>query len=229
MSSSGEDISLDDFQFFVERSVPTCPICSKSFHFNNEKLINQHIDECLNKPMIQQLQNHNNNNLKPKHKKEHSPFLVKCPYVGCSLEIEAMFFPAHVLANHSAGAQNYACPICALAGFEFTVKPATNLLNHIQSAHTDLVGNMAPSNFINLDDDLLLTDLDDYVPPSSEERLEGVVTTPMQGECVICFESFQKGHNYVRLQCLCVFHKGCIEDWFTRKKECPTHAKSTGE
>lgn len=46
------------------------------------------------------------------------------------------------------------------------------------------------------------------------------------GECPICFEPFLKGQEVARLPCLCVFHRSCIEAWFTKseKRACPTHA-----
>eukprot|EP00697_Spironema_sp_BW2_P014589 gnl/Spiro4/5063_TR2524_c0_g1_i2.p1 gnl/Spiro4/5063_TR2524_c0_g1~~gnl/Spiro4/5063_TR2524_c0_g1_i2.p1 ORF type:complete len:204 (-),score=15.58 gnl/Spiro4/5063_TR2524_c0_g1_i2:169-780(-) len=42
-------------------------------------------------------------------------------------------------------------------------------------------------------------------------------------ECSICFENFLKGQVVLRLECLCVFHKNCIETWFKRKRNrvCP--------
>lgn len=44
-------------------------------------------------------------------------------------------------------------------------------------------------------------------------------------ECVICLEELNPGDKVGRLECLCVFHYGCIKDWFNTKGvgECPVH------
>ncbi|MEJ1279464.1 zinc and ring finger 2 [Cricetulus griseus] len=34
------------------------------------------------------------------------------------------------------------------------------------------------------------------------------------GECAICLEELQQGDTIARLPCLCVYHKGCIDEWF---------------
>jgi hypothetical protein len=50
------------------------------------------------------------------------------------------------------------------------------------------------------------------------------------GECLICFEEFENGQRVARMNCLCVFHAVCVEDWFGVQRErlgagvsCPTH------
>ena len=42
-------------------------------------------------------------------------------------------------------------------------------------------------------------------------------------ECSICFGEYEVGAQLARLECLCKFHKSCIEEWFMRKQECPVH------
>jgi hypothetical protein len=42
-------------------------------------------------------------------------------------------------------------------------------------------------------------------------------------ECTICMEEYEEGAALVRLECLCKFHRTCIEQWFAHKKECPVH------
>lgn len=42
-------------------------------------------------------------------------------------------------------------------------------------------------------------------------------------ECTICMEEYQVGERLVRLECLCMYHKQCIVEWFSRKQECPMH------
>ncbi|KAI1765283.1 FYVE-domain-containing protein [Hypoxylon sp. FL1150] len=43
-------------------------------------------------------------------------------------------------------------------------------------------------------------------------------------ECTICLEEFVVGVPMARLECLCRFHKSCIEQWFHRHRgRCPVH------
>jgi E3 ubiquitin-protein ligase ZNRF1/2 len=44
-----------------------------------------------------------------------------------------------------------------------------------------------------------------------------------KGECIICFEELEKGQTIARLQCLCIYHKHCIENWLQRSQSCPGH------
>lgn len=44
-----------------------------------------------------------------------------------------------------------------------------------------------------------------------------------KGECIICFEELEKGQTIARLQCLCIYHKHCIESWLTKSQSCPGH------
>lgn len=43
------------------------------------------------------------------------------------------------------------------------------------------------------------------------------------GECSICLEELQQGDTIARLPCLCIYHKGCIEEWFEVNRSCPEH------
>lgn len=42
-------------------------------------------------------------------------------------------------------------------------------------------------------------------------------------ECGICFEAFHAGQECATLNCLCMFHRHCIENWFRQKRACPLH------
>lgn len=46
-------------------------------------------------------------------------------------------------------------------------------------------------------------------------------------ECIICFEPFLKDERIARLNCMCVYHLSCIDDWFSRGKTCPVHYRTT--
>ncbi|XP_028614244.1 E3 ubiquitin-protein ligase ZNRF2 [Grammomys surdaster] len=43
------------------------------------------------------------------------------------------------------------------------------------------------------------------------------------GECAICLEELQQGDTIARLPCLCIYHKGCIDEWFEVNRSCPEH------
>ncbi|KAK7743692.1 hypothetical protein SLS62_010524 [Diatrype stigma] len=43
-------------------------------------------------------------------------------------------------------------------------------------------------------------------------------------ECTICLEEFQAGVPMARLECLCRFHRACIQAWFVNHPgRCPVH------
>ena len=47
-----------------------------------------------------------------------------------------------------------------------------------------------------------------------------------KNECPICMEGYEVGHDMGRLECLCRFHKECIDKWFGAqgmRKRCPIH------
>uniref|UniRef100_A0A914VY73 E3 ubiquitin-protein ligase ZNRF1 n=1 Tax=Plectus sambesii TaxID=2011161 RepID=A0A914VY73_9BILA len=49
------------------------------------------------------------------------------------------------------------------------------------------------------------------------------ILTENKDECVICFEEMVAGDAIARLPCLCIYHKICIDRWFTKKNCCPEH------
>jgi hypothetical protein len=47
-----------------------------------------------------------------------------------------------------------------------------------------------------------------------------------KNECPICMEGYEVGHEMGRLECLCRFHRECIDKWFGAqgmRKRCPIH------
>jgi hypothetical protein len=48
-------------------------------------------------------------------------------------------------------------------------------------------------------------------------------------ECSICFDDFQQGEMVARVECMCIFHQCCIEQWFQKRKCCPFHMSSEDE
>ncbi|MBN3325945.1 ZNRF2 ligase, partial [Atractosteus spatula] len=49
------------------------------------------------------------------------------------------------------------------------------------------------------------------------------VLTKDAGECAICLEELVQGDTIARLTCLCIYHKGCIDEWFEVNRSCPEH------
>ncbi|XP_017309689.1 E3 ubiquitin-protein ligase znrf2-like [Ictalurus punctatus] len=43
------------------------------------------------------------------------------------------------------------------------------------------------------------------------------------GECAICLDDMVQGDTIARLPCLCIYHKGCIDEWFEVNRSCPEH------
>ncbi|XP_076865985.1 E3 ubiquitin-protein ligase znrf2-like [Brachyhypopomus gauderio] len=42
-------------------------------------------------------------------------------------------------------------------------------------------------------------------------------------ECAICLDQMVQGDTIARLPCLCIYHKGCIDEWFEVNRSCPEH------
>ncbi|XP_047455006.1 E3 ubiquitin-protein ligase znrf2 [Mugil cephalus] len=49
------------------------------------------------------------------------------------------------------------------------------------------------------------------------------VLTKDASECAICLEELVQGDTIARLPCLCIYHKGCIDQWFEVNRSCPEH------
>lgn len=51
-------------------------------------------------------------------------------------------------------------------------------------------------------------------------------TTGDDNECIICMEDFEEGVEMARLECLCKYHKKCIDGWFYKHPgRCPVHGQ----
>lgn len=42
-------------------------------------------------------------------------------------------------------------------------------------------------------------------------------------ECEICFEEYQEGDRIARMNCLCLYHELCIQQWLMKGRSCPIH------
>mmetsp|Transcript_28927 Transcript_28927/g.80885 ORF Transcript_28927/g.80885 Transcript_28927/m.80885 type:complete len:332 (+) Transcript_28927:76-1071(+) len=53
------------------------------------------------------------------------------------------------------------------------------------------------------------------------------ITSTLDGECAICCEEYEAEMVLARLDCLCIYHKDCIDDWYSTKGErvCPIHVQ----
>lgn len=49
------------------------------------------------------------------------------------------------------------------------------------------------------------------------------VMSSTAGECSICLDDLLEGETVARLPCLCVYHKTCIDKWFSKSQTCPEH------
>uniref|UniRef100_A0A1I8FE11 RING-type E3 ubiquitin transferase n=1 Tax=Macrostomum lignano TaxID=282301 RepID=A0A1I8FE11_9PLAT len=43
-----------------------------------------------------------------------------------------------------------------------------------------------------------------------------------EAECAICLDDLSQGDTIARLPCLCIYHKGCIDDWFKAQSHLPS-------
>ncbi|KAL2085010.1 hypothetical protein ACEWY4_020528 [Coilia grayii] len=59
--------------------------------------------------------------------------------------------------------------------------------------------------------------------PSSMLQGQKDVLSKDAGECAICLEELVQGDTIARLPCLCIYHKGCIDEWFEVNRSCPEH------
>jgi len=52
---------------------------------------------------------------------------------------------------------------------------------------------------------------------------EDVVIFEKEIECIICLENMDRGQKIARLECLCIYHKPCIDLWLNKNLWCPSH------
>jgi len=172
---------------------------------------------------------------------------ITCPYMGCGKQLEAWEFHSHAATLHSTLNQQYACPICTLGSDVFyAVTDKTNLLQHLKNHHADTAPGVAHTpvpTYNNEDedeDDDSSSSVEDLFggkpyepiynprtpttapnPPISTNSAKYVETTLSKNldmECTICFEPFNLGQVIVTIECMCVYHKTCANNWWKKKE-----------
>jgi len=180
---------------------------------------------------------------------------VKCPYETCPQSspqqqqqqspsrsrstINVADFPSHVVLYHSSDSnQKFACPFCALfyCDDHYQVSVKTNLLQHVQNSHSDLLGERFPTqqSGTNQRQPPAQQSGTNQRQPISPMKPSLVVafryrneklTSSCPGECSICLEDFQKEQWLTRCDCFCCFHKECMEQWLKKNYSCPNHPR----
>ncbi|KAH3744429.1 hypothetical protein Pelo_14165 [Pelomyxa schiedti] len=164
-----------------------------------------------------------------------SPFEIFCPYPSCGQPMEASDWIMHALEAHSRLPQMMPCPICALLSRTTGVKvpePSQKIVNlaiHLIRDHSDLIYAQ-----LGCDQTTVTESTAQHNKPAEPEKEYQVVSyneTPgsfhagKDEECSICLLPFEASQTLITMECLCVFHKKCILEWFTHSKHqtCPNH------
>jgi len=162
------------------------------------------------------------------------PFTISCPYANCGSRVEARSFPKHAFQTHTKHKQDISCPICQLQGDTgYQIKNDTNLLNHLQTSHVDLIEPKLTTRKLPISRNIRNiikpptpnTTTVEYPLDQPSDYLVTISKCDSEDECPICYEFLIKGVKIARLPCLCVYHQTCIESWFTQKtaRKCPLH------
>jgi len=122
------------------QDVVLCPVCEISLEGYKEADIYGHVESCLGREALAEA----NSPTELSSEEFDDPFKLICPYPGCGLGFQASDFPIHAVKAHlSEPQQNYACPICSIWE-TFTPSANTNLLQHVQHSHQDLIPKSNP-------------------------------------------------------------------------------------
>jgi len=218
----------------------TCPICNSQLTTTSENEINSHIDECLTKQMLssdsQNTETSSSYELDSTLARQllseeeemqadyDTEFTVKCPYPACTQQfLDAARFILHARENHSTCDQKIGCPLCFIeTNSAFTPNEKTNLLQHLNSTHGELLQIQAAleASKKSLEDHrTYLTKRETEIPTkvSGHYTLQKLEEN-IERECAICFEEFEKGQSVAWLECFCLYHETCINAWYAKKK-----------
>jgi len=210
-----------------------CPICETDLVSLTARQRNRHVSRCLGlvDNTLDSMQTGNITNDEPNTTSlqiqdppelfDYNPFSVICPYPECGKQYEAKHFRAHVHASHKSDTQSHTCPICSLQTEQnIKVRKTTNLFKHLESNHSDLQIVYKP------DEELLIqTNINEIKEVDTSYYISSVLETPLDQECMICYEEYNAGDYVARMPCFCLYHKDCIDKWFEKQQQCPFHMK----
>ncbi|KAH3756980.1 hypothetical protein Pelo_11198 [Pelomyxa schiedti] len=223
----------------------SCPVCRK--WLNNDLRnsgINRHIDECLNTTFLQEEDAHKHPHLgaaAPDANTQHPtdgtsvdtnvvsiianahgdaqqsntsstneaatqpPPLrgegEEDPSTGGALSVSCPFPLCHSVLEES---HSTFCPVCKLQG---EALPPSNLIEHLTTSHGEL---LQPEV---------------VVPELGSGYVERTLDAPAGAECSICLATLYTNDVVATLDCFCMFHKECINNWFAKHgaRSCPLH------
>lgn len=139
---------------------------------------------------------------------DDDPFLVRCPYPGCTVRTETYNFPQHVYETHeSFHTQNFSCPICRITGANTPITPDFNLVEHLKSVHSDMI----PDAPVNLKGEGIYTRQDIII----DKSLDGDKT------CPFCLGEFHSSEKVTILGCMCMYHEECYNDYIRNYPNLP--------
>ncbi|XP_070777706.1 E3 ubiquitin-protein ligase ZNRF2-like isoform X2 [Enoplosus armatus] len=128
-----------------------------------------------------------------------------------------------------------------IAGFRYTNGPDGPRIRYTGGGPTSSglsipVGGRSGSHVLNQSLDGTDGDDEGQLPPEGHRLLIGSLPAHLSphllgedvlsrdsGECAICLEELEQGDTIARLPCLCIYHKGCIDEWFEVNRSCPEH------
>lgn len=105
------------------------------------------------------------------------------------------------------------CPVCHLSFEQANMVSPAERESHLHACLTQSHPPMMEGNtyiVIRLTEDVTATS-----PRGTSDETAA--------ECGICYEEFKAGQSVARLNCLCVYHLHCIDEWFGRGHQCPVH------
>ncbi|KAJ1977990.1 hypothetical protein H4R35_002079 [Dimargaris xerosporica] len=94
---------------------------------------------------------------------------------------------------------------------------------HVSTHEADDKADGQNSPIASLNDPPLPLSLPESEPVSPAAPSSKPINTLIGQECSICFEEFEPGQIVARLNCLCTYHRHCIDDWLKRSRSCPLH------
>lgn len=194
--------------------------------------------------------------IKRKHPKQDPPAKRRCQRGAPPTELEAQPVEGHKLLGMSGTSvvesQSSPPPACPVCGKLLPNRSEIEVSQHVEECLTLTMlerekqqsqlppqSQLEPyalrlSNSIQyIGNHSVLTQLSVFVV----QQLHAPLSNP--SECIICFEPFDAGNCCVfflipqgqhvsRLECLCVYHEACLNQWLAKSPHCPLHMSGSG-